>query len=220
MLGFYVVVGVVGGMLILLTVLTGGGDSELEAPDGDAEVDIHGDVDLQTDVDADGDVDGHLDVDHVDTGLWLPFLSLRFWTFFAFVFGLTGTLLTFLDQGGGLTLAVSLAGGSVSGWLAAYVQRRLIQDQVSSGVTSKDYVGQVGKVRLPVGGGREGQIRTFVKGTTIDLLAVAETDEPIPVGEKVLIIDMVGATAKVVPMKAALESGDAKPTLPERSEDA
>ena len=36
---------------------------------------------------------GKLDIEDVDGGLWLPFLSLRFWTFGLVCYGLTGILL-------------------------------------------------------------------------------------------------------------------------------
>ena len=86
----YVFALVLGGILLVTSVVMGGDD----ASDVDSDLDTSLDTDVDADVDADADVDvdqGHQGV-HTDlaathgtiAGLFTAFLSLRFWTFFAF----------------------------------------------------------------------------------------------------------------------------------------
>lgn len=221
MLALYIITGVVGGALILLTLVVGDHDTDTEAG-GDLHLDgadVH--VDQVDHVDHIDHVDGHGDM-QVDAGVWLPFLSVRFWTFFSCFFGVTGSLLTWTGQSFLVSLVTALAVGFGTGWLAAYAMHRLSQEQVSSGVTSSDYIGQTGKVLLPVGGGKEGQVRVFIKGTTIDLMAVSDAPDPLPVKTEVLIIEMMGPTAKVIAAENALGAGDSDEPkqLTDGSEDA
>ena len=86
-----------------------------------------------------GHVDDHHDLesdhDHDTIGagsevIWLPFLSMRFWTFAAACFGLTGILLT----GGGvqepLTGGISTFMGISLGWVIARFSHTLKTDAV------------------------------------------------------------------------------------------
>lgn len=196
MLIFYILAGVVGAVFIVATIVMGG--SDLDA-DVDADVDVHADVDAHADVDTHLDADAdHGDL-HVDGGVWLPFLSFRFWTYFACFFGATGTVLTLLGHGFVISLIFSTLVGVLTGWMASYVMRRLATEQVSSDVTSSDYVGLSGKVIVPVGGGKQGQVRVFVKGSYVDLVAESDTPKPIAAQSEVLVFEMRGPVAKVVP---------------------
>lgn len=211
MLGLYIISGVLGAALIGLTLFFGDSDSDADVHldgggDADFSGDVGGDVDLGADAELAGDV--HFDGDHGDLGhfdghagmgVWLPFLSVRFWTFFACFFGVVGTAMTMMGRGFVLTLGLALAIGGTTGWLASYVMHRLSREQLSSGVTASDYIGLSAKVLVPVGGGREGQIRCFVKGTYVDLLAQSDSSDPFPAKSEVLIIEMNGLAARVVP---------------------
>ncbi len=217
MLGLYVIAGVVGGALIVLTLVVGDHDTDTDSG-GDLHLDgadVHVDhVDHVDHIDHIDHVDGSGDSDlQVDAGVWLPFLSVRFWTFFACFFGVTGSLLTWTGQSFLVTLITALLVGMGTGWLAAYAMHRLARDQVSSEVTSSDYIGQTGKVLVPVGGGKEGQIRVFIKGTSIDILAISDSKEVMPAKSEVLIIEMAGPTAKVIPVESALGSSQAPKQL-------
>jgi membrane protein implicated in regulation of membrane protease activity len=196
MLVIYAIFGSLGAALILLTLFVGDSDTDV-----DTDVDVDGDVDVgvDADVDVDANVEAEVGTDAgVDAGVWLPFLSVRFWTFFACFFGVTGTILTILNSGFIITLITSLVLGVSTGWLASYVMYKLSKEQVSSGVTTKDYVGLSGKVLLSIKSGKQGQIRCFIKGSYVDIVAETDSDELISRGAEVLIIEMNGHVAKVV----------------------
>jgi hypothetical protein len=167
LLALYLGALIIGGGLLAVSFL-GGGD--------------HGDHDA--DADADHDLDhGGADGEHVGVGdaLWLPILSLRFWTFFLAFFGLTGSLITAMAGAGllgghwGIGLGLSIALGLASGYAISAILRALKQKRVSSDVVPEvDYIGKVGEVLLDVAPGDPGQVRLDVKGSSIDLPALVE----------------------------------------------
>lgn len=195
MLVIYATFGALGAALILLTLFV-----------GDSDTDVDTDVEIETDVGAGADVCADVAMDPgeggsgagLDVGVWLPFFSIRFWVFFACFFGVTGTILTILESGFIATFITSLVLGISTGWLAAYAMYRLSREQVSSGVTSRDYVGLSGKVLLSINKGKQGKIRCFVKGSYVDIEAETDSDKSISKGAEVLIIEMNGHIAKVV----------------------
>lgn len=167
LLALYVGALIIGGGLLAVS-FVGGGD--------------HGDHDVDG---ADHDLDhGAADGEHVGVGdvLWLPVLSLRFWTFFLAFFGLTGALLDGLARAGlvgghwGIGLGLAIALGLGSGYAISTILRQLKHKRVSSEVVPEvDYVGKVGEVLLDVAPGDPGQVRLDVKGSSIDLPALVET---------------------------------------------
>ena len=91
---------VVGGLRVAVSLIFGGDDADADADadfdlDADTDVDLDLDADADVDLDLDADADVDLDVDHDSSiadlvqhgvegthdAMWLPFLSLRFWTF-------------------------------------------------------------------------------------------------------------------------------------------
>ena len=86
MLPLYVGSLALGGVLIIASIVLGDTDT-------DADLDLDADVDL--DVGLDGDQDALLVLKDpgdavADAGIWLPFFSLRFWTFALAGFGASG----------------------------------------------------------------------------------------------------------------------------------
>lgn len=117
---------------------------------------------------------------------WLPLGSVRFWTFFAAFFGLTGTALTMLGTAGPVVIGAAVAVGYASGLMLTRALRRL-QATTDSSLGEDDLVGASAQVLLAVGGGRTGKVRLQIKGRTLDLLA--ETEEAqMAAGERVLVI--------------------------------
>ncbi len=176
---------VLGGGLLAVSVVLGGGDA---------------DADLDHDVDADVDHDVDHDAGHADAGaaLWLPILSLRFWTFFLAFFGLTGALLDVLGRAGavgassGQVLAISLVTGFAAGWGVAALIRRLKADTVSSTVVPEtDYAGRSGEVILDVAPGSPGWVRVDVRGVSVDLKAelVAGHEGTLSAGQQVIVVE-------------------------------
>ncbi len=189
-----------GGVLLGSSILLGGHD--------DADLDLDGDVDLDADMDVDADVDGDMDKDLPVTGgsflWWLR--SMRFWTFFLSAFGLTGMLLQGLGLAGDITTLVSaLTMGGLSGFTAAWVIKKLSDDDAGRAAGSHDYIGKSAKVLVPVRTEGVGKIRVRVRGQQVDLLAV--TDEADLTSEdEVIVIEMDGTRARVARLDSERET--------------
>lgn len=159
-----------GGMLAASALLSSHGDH-----DHDADHDVEHEVGHDHDHDHD---DGHIGT---SDALWMPILSMRFWTFFLAFFGLTGALLTGLSMLGlvsgpwWVTLALALGLGVGSGYGVSLLIRSLKSERVNSEVIPEvDYVGKVGEALLDVAPGDPGHVRLDVKGSSIDLPATVE----------------------------------------------
>lgn len=171
-----------------------GGDHGADA-DADAGADAGGDADA--DVDADHGDGGHGEHGHADGGFLPIFLSLRFWTFTLMAFGLSGSLIHYLDLANSVVaLSVAVALGLGAGLLASLTFRALSRAETSSGATDRDAVGQVGKVMIPLGKGARGKIRIELKGQTVDYVATTDEDE-LEAGQLVMIEEMRETTAHV-----------------------
>lgn len=163
MLSVYLIALLVGGFLLALSMIGG--------HDTDADIDV--DADADADIDAGG---GHGGFDAAMA--WLPFASLRFWTFFAAFFGLTGVVLDIgALTGPWLGLGIAIGVGYVCGASMTALVRSLHRDRVDSSLSAEDCVGELARVMVPVSKGDVGKVRLEIKGRTMELLA--ETDEEI-----------------------------------------
>lgn len=148
----------VGGTLVLLTVLMGGGQGDL---DFDADVP---DVDMDADVGFGDAIEG-----------WLPVASFRFWTFFLAFFGLTGLLLTIT---GALSLGwvpwVAGGMGYVAGASTTKIIRSLQNKKVNSQLSTHDWLGEEANVVIPLSKGQLGTVRLNLKGREIIVEAVSD----------------------------------------------
>lgn len=202
MLGIYIVGLIVGGALVLLSVLGAGHGHGDFATDHDISHDF-GDHDLS--------VDHDLDHEGVGTAMhasdtWIPFLSLRFWTYFSAVFGACGLLLTKLSDLGQAEIAIySGAGGILTGLIVAYSVRLLKKSEAGGSTTEKDILGTTALVTVALKSGLPGKIRCTVKGDILDLLALPEGASDIPVGAEVVVVGMEGNNAKVMPLTEIME---------------
>jgi len=200
----YIVCLVVGGVLVAASALTGGGHDDVhhevepEAHGGEAEPEVHGhDVSHEVEL---------ADLSHVPSatstevagGAWLPFLSLRFWTFFSAFFGLTGLTVTGLSLASPpIALAAAVGVGIVSGLGVTSLFRLVKGAQVDSSIDSDDLQGAVGRVLLAIDAGSEGLVRVKVKGTVKDLRAVTDNGAPIPRGSLALVLLVRDGVARV-----------------------
>jgi len=205
---------VLGGVLIGASIVMGGGDADLDADhdldfdadvDADVDVDADFDVDADADIDLDGDVEVGQDVDHFvegDAGGWLPFLSLRFWTFALMSFGLTGTLSQLLlDVARPVELGTSLAVGLAIGWAAAWAFRTLKRNTVTGQTQLTGLRGTEAIVLLPVGPDKTGKIRALVDGQAVDLMARTRDDALMARKEPVLVVSIDDGVAVVTPLR-------------------
>ncbi len=166
MLTFYLGLLIAGAVLLLIPLLGPAGDAQLE----DAEA-------------------GPQHDDGAEGGLaWLPFHSLRFWTFATTFGGLAGAVLT--------SVGVSTAGAAV----AATVVGFLSGAGVCAGVTSlgrksatgsyseDDFIGAQGVVLLPLKAwGEAGRVRIRVARRDVDRPAITEDPRALAAGEGVVV---------------------------------
>lgn len=123
---------------------------------------------------------------------WVPFFSLRFWTFGGCFFGLTGLLLTFLQpQLPQLVVApIAIAVGVFCGGLMTWVLRQLRQRQADSMIRARDVIGLTGETIVPFDKTCRGKIEVKVKGTALDLLAFTDDAAGFTVGDRVVVVEM------------------------------
>ena len=181
-----------GGILIVASILLGGHD--------DHDVDHDVDHDHDFDHDADHNIDAEVDADG-ETGTWLPFLSMRFWTFFLATFGLTGTLLSVLQFPEGLGVIVSTLLGISIGWVVAWFFHRLKKSNVTGTISTQGLRGTEGLVLLSVGPEKMGRVRMLIDGQYLDLPARTQDTTTIDRKEKVLLIAVHDGIAEVTRMK-------------------
>ena len=196
----YVFALVLGSVLLGASFLMGGDH------DADTDFDADADFDADVDVDADADLDAHVDAGHGthgDIGGFFGVLgSMRFWTFFAAFFGLTGLVLDGLDLASDFAaLGLAIGVGFVTGWTAVTAIRHLAANDTGVAAGVSDYVGKSGEMLVAAGPGRLGKIRIELKGTTVDVLA--EADDLLARGEEALILEMRGDKAVVVKYEGA-----------------
>ncbi len=131
---------------------------------------------------------------------------MRFWTFFLSAFGLTGMLLKGFGLAGEIpTLITALSMGGLSGFTAAWVIKKLSEDDAGRAAGSADYIGKSAKVMVPVRSGSVGKIRVRVKGQQVDLLAVTD-DEALTSEDEVIVIEMDGTRARVARLDSERET--------------
>ncbi|MBK9264390.1 MAG: NfeD family protein [Polyangiaceae bacterium] len=125
------------------------------------------------------------------------FLSLRFWIFASLGFGMSGSLLHFLALATPLVVfALAVASGLGAGLFASLAFRYVMRSSVSTTADVTQATGTVGRVLVPVGKQKTGQIRVVLQGQSVDL--IAKTDgEDIARGEQVIVEEIDGNTARV-----------------------
>ena len=173
--------------------------------DFDADMDADVDADVDADADADGDGDSLLPAKSAGgEGLgglpWMPFFTLRFWTFGSTFFGMFGTVATLLHLGTStVVLIVSSAFGALTGGAAATIIRNLRRAKTAdSSVRREEWLGAEAKVLLPISKERDGKVRVVIRGNAHDLRATTEGD-PLQPGQKAAVIRHLGDRVLVEP---------------------
>ena len=189
-----------GGILILSSIVMGGGDG-----DADLDKDVSLDKDISFDKDIDINVDD-FDADGTDFDSmgWLPFLSLRFWTFFTGLFGLNGLIMTKLGGEEPTTLIASGVLGVGLAYPIAYLFQYLKRNPVTSNTSSQTYEQEIATALLPFKAEGSGKIRISMSGELIDLIAKNPTNEAIDQGQEVLIVEMNDGVAVVSPIQKSI----------------
>lgn len=177
----FVICALLGGILVLFGMLG-----------HDHSPDMHAELHLEGDADADG-----------FNFNWLPFLSIRFWSYGLVTFGLVGLVLTFVVKMSPVgVMAIALLSGFSCGCAVVFAIRALGRNMVSTGATVNDLTGAVGKVTVAVRGLTPGRIRCELKGEILDLVAVTEEGQTIEVGTPVIVTAIENDRALVMPQAA------------------
>jgi len=199
MLGIYLFAAILGGGLLLLSVLAGG---EHDAHGDASGLDAGHDVDHNLGHDADAGHDVHGGAGEIVLGLFRP----RNLTFFLAGFGLTGTLLTLLSPwSAGASLAPSLVMGfgamvtthAVFTWLKR-------SDTAVDIVSDSDMEGCVGRVVVPVGPGERGRIACQLGEREVHLIAALAEGytQELPPGREVVVLSVTDTVALVMPFES------------------
>lgn len=193
-----------GGVFVLLSALGGLDGMDLDSDfDSDLDFTLH-DVDAGTHAGQAPDPSNRI-FTRPRRRLWLPFFSLRFWTFGLCFLGLTGLLLTLLQPGlGALTIAlIALSMGLVCGTGAAVILRSLGSETVSSLIQPEEIAGQIGIVEIPFDADSRGKVRLSLKGSTLAFSARTEEARAFQRGERVLVVGLENGRLWIVGMERA-----------------
>ncbi len=219
---------IVGGGLVVLSLMSGVGETDADAElGGDLDADIGGDLgadvgvgdldagggeldfgelpfefdldgaDLEAEVDSTG---GQMDYEVSTQRRFNPLTSLKFWTFSAAFFGLTGTLFEGLGvlESQLVVLGLSTAMGLATGVAMAYLIHTADRG-ADGGLTERDYLGASAEVRVPVREETTGEIRLHLEGRLIDMRAdLVEGERALERGDECFVIGLDGERARVV----------------------
>ncbi|MEC8277252.1 MAG: NfeD family protein [Myxococcota bacterium] len=203
MLPFYIGAFLLGGILIMASIVLGGGNDDFDKDISlDKDFDFNADADFDADIEADGAIDADLSAatGDLDGEGWLPFLSMRFWTFALACFGMSGTFMNALGTSDLISAPISAVTGIGLGWMIAYAFHRLKTDTVSSNTSTTSLVNQEGKALLPISKEQRGKVRLSLGTEILDLEAITNDPMPIERGEKIIIVSVKGGTAVISSM--------------------
>lgn len=203
MLSLYIVCSVIGLALILLSAFAGHHDFSVGVHDVQLD---HGAQDLNLGHDAHVEHGGGNAENAGEGGAWLPFLSLRFWTYLCAGFGITGLLLSLLTHTDpGLAVWLAVGTGLVCGLMVSYIYRICQVTSTDSMTREKDILGCEAKVLVAIRDKQPGRIRVCVKGDWVDFIALSSDGSEIPVGEQAVIVAMEDGKAMVIPKSAIFD---------------
>ncbi len=203
MLSLYIVCSVIGLTLIVLSAFAGHHDFSFGAHDVQFD---HGGPDIHVEHDVHVDHSGGSADNAGESGAWLPFFSLRFWTYLCAGFGFTGLLLTFFTKTEpGLAIWLSVGTGLVCGLMVAYIYRICQVASTDSTTHEKDILGAQAKVLVAIKENQPGRVRCCVKGDWVDFVAVSNDGSELHVGDEAVIVAMENGKALVIPKSAIFD---------------
>ncbi len=183
-----------GGIFIAVTLLFGS--------DGDADFDVDSDVDFDVDTDADfsGDASTDVDIDGEGVTAAIKFLSFRNIVFFLAFFGLTGTVLTWLNSPFLITLPLAIVMGFFAAVLMHKTMNHLLQNEVGEAMNIDELIGLPAKVTINLSKYQKGKISLHANGRFHQLLAKTADEasrEEFRQGDSVIVIDVKDGLAYV-----------------------
>ena len=210
MLGIYIFAAILGGGLLLFSVLAGAEhDADAHASGLDSGHDFDHDLGHDIGHDVDHDLSHDADVGHAHLGageLVLGLFKPRNFTFFMAGFGLTGTLLTLLtpwSAGASLFPALGMGFASMVATHGVFTWLRH-SDTAADVVSDADMEGCIGRVVLPLAPGERGRIACKVGGREIYLTAMLDENllETLPPGREVVVLRVSETVARVMPFES------------------
>ncbi len=206
MLGIYLFAAILGGGLLLFSVLAGGEhDAHADASGFDADHDIGHDIghDVHHELghDADASHVGHGGAGELVLGLFRP----RNLTFFLAAFGLTGSLLTLLSPWSAIASLIPSLGMGFGAMVVTHGVFEWLRRSESAVdvVSDSDVEGCVGRVVLPLGPGERGRIACRIGDREIYMIAtLAEGYPALPPGREVVILKVSDTVAQVMPLES------------------
>lgn len=133
--------------------------------------------------------------------------TLKFWTFGACFFGLTGLLISFFQPQRNVigTFIISLLMGLFIGGMVSWIFH-VLRTRIPSGMASPDeLVGLLATVEIPVSPEVRGTIRVQFKDGSRELSARTNDTVALNVGDSVMIVGMEGNLAWVVSERSLRE---------------
>lgn len=192
MLTIYWLCFAVGGVFVLLAVLSGidgidFGDSEFESPDFDFNIDQ--DIEV-IDVKERSRLSLFSPRRTSRNGMFSFVKSLKFWTFGICFFGLTGLVLSNLTMPlpANLIAIASVTMGLICGALVAGSLQVLRRQQADSLVRVDDLVGLTGTVEVPFDKDSRGKVQLLIKGSMLHMIAYTDDVKALGKGDQVLVV--------------------------------
>jgi membrane protein implicated in regulation of membrane protease activity len=207
MLGIYILSAMLGGGLLLFSLLSG---AHHDVGDVDAPVDVDASFDADVSgVDADMggmDADHDFHVGHDAAGeLVLGLFRPRNLIFFMAAFGITGTLLTWTGTPEGSTLGMALGMGG-GAWLMTYGVFTWLRrsDVAVEALSEREIEGRAGRVELPVSPGESGRISCLIadREQYITARLAPDVSRRLEPGDEVVIVRVEDGVAEVIPFDA------------------
>ncbi len=204
-----------GGMLAVSTLLGGDSHGDVDAG-GDLGLDGHADLD-GADFDADtGGLDAdaahgadlvHADAAHhgamIDGASLASWFSIRFVIYFMAVFGLIGTILSYLSGAGPLaSFVAAMVGGVLVGQIVHQAIRWLRRSGGNSALVVDDYLNRRARVTVTIAPSAKGEVSLELRGDTRYVPARARrSDEAFKIGDDVVVVGWSQGTAEVLSVK-------------------
>ncbi|MGK7909241.1 MAG: NfeD family protein [Synechococcus sp.] len=186
---------IVGGCFVLLASISGidgveFGEMELGDVEFEGELGDGLDMDVEVRERSPEDRDSPFELKPSRPTLWIPFASLRFWTFGACFFGLTGLLLTvFAPTLSSSTRAlIAIAFGVTSATVMTGILRMLRRRPANSLIRTSDLIGKVGIVEVPFDATSPGKIRLSLRNVNVAFLACTDDPTPLNTDDRVVVI--------------------------------
>ena len=145
-----------------------------------------------------GDAEADGEISDGDSDISFKLLSLQGLTAFFMMFGLSG--LAFVSSG--LADVWSTLGGAAIGlfsvWVLRYIFSIFLRLQSDGTIQLKNAIGQSGVVYLRIPAKGTGQVQVSVQGGLKIFDAQSSSEEEIPTGENVLVVDIIGENLLIV----------------------